>query len=140
MPRSFPCLWTYPRSAVKLTDTNRNQVTAKAENDVERTEHLAERAEPRTVKITTENELLALQIQAFLHASQDVDIDEETIEDILDVLTTEDESRAEGHPSDSHFGLMDEDGIQDEAHDVDAEDILALKGPKTPHSMPLLEG
>lgn len=123
-----------------VTGTNSDQITAKAENDVKHTEYLNERAERRTIQITIENELLALQIQTFLHASQEVDIDEETIEDILDVLATEDQSRTEGHPLDSHFGAMYDDGTQHEAHDVDAKDILALKGAETSHSMPLLEG
>jgi len=73
-----------------------------------------------------------------LHASQEVDIDEETIEDILDVLTAEEESRTEAQPPDSHSGLMDDDGPQGETDDEDAEDIRALKGPETPQS--LLEG
>lgn len=37
------------------------------------------------------NELLASQVQAFLEASEDVDVDTETIEDILQVLMVDKE-------------------------------------------------
>jgi hypothetical protein len=63
-----------------------------------------------------ENELLALQVQAFLEASEDVDVDAETIEDILEVLVDTDENIDSEMPQ----SQMNED--EDSHDDEDADD------------------
>ncbi len=68
------------------------QSRAPKDSEQTRTQSRAD-TEPVVVPISPRNELLALQIQAFLHASQDeeldgdVEIDEEIVKDILDVLS-----------------------------------------------------
>ena len=63
------------------------------------------------------NELLALQVQAFLEASEDVDVDAETIEDILQALMVDREDIEEAETrSETH---MDED--EDEHSDAELE-------------------
>ena len=41
---------------------------------------------PQAIHAGPANEVLAMQVQAFLEASEDVDVDAKTIEDILEVL------------------------------------------------------
>ena len=73
----------------------------------------------RRVVLSTKDELLAAQVQAFLEASEDVDVDAETVEDILSVLAGEDEDENGEPPSESN---IDEDEY---SHDEDSEEISA---------------
>ena len=58
------------------------------------------------------NELLASQVQAFLEASEDVDVDAETIEDILQALMVdkEDIEGAETRSDKQMYDYEDSDG------------------------------
>lgn len=51
-------------------------------------------------------ELLALQVQAFLNAAEDVDVEPETIEDLLDTLTAQ-EQEEETTPEAVNNGTVD---------------------------------
>ncbi|KAL1710842.1 DHS-like NAD/FAD-binding domain-containing protein [Schizophyllum commune] len=54
-------------------------------------------------------ELLALQVQAFLNAAEDVDVEPETIEDLLDTLTAQ-EQDGEAQPEGDNNGVADTPG------------------------------
>lgn len=54
------------------------------------------------------NELLALQVQAFLEASEDVDVDAEIIEDILEVLVDIDDNVDTDMPSEIQVDQCDD--------------------------------
>ncbi|KAF9482627.1 DHS-like NAD/FAD-binding domain-containing protein [Pholiota conissans] len=96
-------------------------ITLNSEHTVHVSNHvdpLGDDARPATSgKI--ENELLALQVQAFLEASEDVDVDAETIEDILEVLVDTDENVDSEMPQ----SQMDED---EDSHDDDEVDVYPL--------------
>jgi len=70
--------------------------------------------------ITASNEILAHQVQAFLEASEDVDADMETIEDILEVLNFDegdDNGSGDAVPDSQHGHDHDEDSHDEESHD-----------------------
>ena len=54
-------------------------------------------------------ELLALQVQAFLNAAEDVDVEPETIEDLLDTLTAQ-EREEEAQPESANNGTVGAQG------------------------------
>ncbi|KAF9526098.1 DHS-like NAD/FAD-binding domain-containing protein [Crepidotus variabilis] len=83
--------------------------------------------------VSPENELLALQIQAFLQASEVVDVDQDVIEDIIQVLAVDDENSKknqrnnEGSPPDSENqlgGTDDTDEDSDELTEDEPERIM----------------
>lgn len=63
----------------------------------------------------TSNDLLVLQVRAFLDASEDVDIDVETVEDLMQTITTDN--------IDTHNDSSGEDEIHDEE---DEDESLAM--------------
>jgi hypothetical protein len=68
-------------------DSSSKGVTLDAEHVVHESEHHDPAlGTPQTIHAGPANEVLAMQVQAFLEASEDVDVDAETIEDILAVL------------------------------------------------------
>jgi len=77
-------MWQLPPRAPKASGHSHSEQT--------RTQTRTD-TEPVVVPFPLKNELLALQIQAFLHATQDeeldgdVEIDEEIVKDILEVLS-----------------------------------------------------
>jgi NAD-dependent histone deacetylase SIR2 len=71
--------------------------------------------------ITRDKEFLALQVQVFLEASEDVDIDAETIEDILEILVDDEKTNESEDPPEVH---MHESEIEDE-DSQDEENLLS---------------
>lgn len=98
-------------------DPNGASVTLDSERTVHEPGHDDALGLSRQIMISTKNEILAAQIRAFLEASEDVEVDAETVEDILEVLVGEDEDENAEPPSESN---MDED---EDSHDEDAEEM-----------------
>jgi hypothetical protein len=67
--------------------------------------------------------LLALQIRAFLDASEDAEIDQETVDDILDGLDTEEVQENDCSDTQSEDGS---DGVEEIEEEVGELDISAL--------------
>ncbi|PPQ94448.1 hypothetical protein CVT25_002539 [Psilocybe cyanescens] len=96
-------------------------VTLDSESVVHQSDHRDPLAASNQSIATFHNEILSRQVQAFLEASEDVDVDAETIEDILSVLINIDENDENCEPSsDLH---IDED---EESHDEDSQEISTL--------------
>ncbi|KDR68003.1 hypothetical protein GALMADRAFT_79039, partial [Galerina marginata CBS 339.88] len=72
-------------------------------------------------------EILARQVQVFLEASEDVDVDTETIKDILEVLVDEGEDEGTDLPSESQFEMGEEGDSHDEDEDIE-EGIAPFPG------------
>jgi hypothetical protein len=70
--------------------------------------------------ITSDKEFLALQVQVFLEASEDVDVDTETIEDILTVLVDDDKN---DEPEDSEVRMHECEEEEEDSHD--GENLLS---------------
>src|ERR1700729_4213304 len=91
-----------------LIDPASVQITLGSEHTVHESDHVDPLDTTNKPMIKDGSELLASQVQAFLEASEDVDTDAETIEDILQALlvdkddTEDTETRSEGQ--------MNEDG------------------------------
>lgn len=91
----------------------------------EHTEHESSHVDPHSATnepmIKDGNELLALQVQAFLEASEDVDVDAETIEDILQALMVDREDVEEAETrSETH---MNEDEDSDEEFEACTQEL-----------------
>jgi len=75
-----------------LTDPDGVSATLDSEHMVPESTHTEHLGGKNQSSITPDKEFLALQVQVFLEASEDVDVDAETIEDILDVLVDDDKN------------------------------------------------
>lgn len=126
---------TYARPRCVGPTAGGASVTLNAETVVHESEHVDPLGETRPKDITVDDEILALQVQAFLEASEDVDVDTETIEDILEVLVGKgDEEDADEPPSESQMDTQDD---SDESHDEEDAPIPSRHASGTP---PLKEG
>ena len=95
---------------VSTDPTGTVSVTLNSEHTVHESEHVDPLVEVQRPANTgaIANELLALQVQAFLEASEDVDVDAETIEDILEVLADTDEDVETDMPSEIQVDQSEE--------------------------------
>ncbi|KAF8972683.1 DHS-like NAD/FAD-binding domain-containing protein [Flammula alnicola] len=98
----------------------------------EHTVHESENVDPvggtnrPAIPTRTDNDILALQVQAFLEASEDVEVDAETIEDILEVLVDADDNV----DSDIHQGSQMDEG--EDSHDDGDSDVHSPRAPTFP--------
>ncbi|KAH9479694.1 NAD-dependent protein deacetylase hst1 [Psilocybe cubensis] len=102
-------------------------VTLDSESVVHQSDHRDPLAASAQSTSSFQNEILTQQVQAFLEASEDVDVDAETIEDILSVLISIEEHEEEeaDPPSDLHI----EEDV--DSHDEDGQEISTLFPPKS---------
>ncbi|KAF9564294.1 SIR2-domain-containing protein [Agrocybe pediades] len=99
--------------------TGKVSITLDSEHTVHESEHTDALGPQNQQRIIASNEILARQVQAFLEASEDVDADIETIEDILEVLNfdeSEDNATADADAPDTHHD-HEEDSHDEESHD-----------------------
>jgi NAD-dependent histone deacetylase SIR2 len=104
-----------------FTDPGEVSVTLDSEHIVHESTHVDPLGEKNQPSITPDKEFLALQVQVFLEASEDVDVDAETIEDILDVLVDDDKN---DEPEDLPEVRMHECAEEDE-DSQDGENLLS---------------
>ncbi|KAF5316465.1 hypothetical protein D9619_006597 [Psilocybe cf. subviscida] len=108
-------------------------VTLDAEHVVHESEHHDPAlGTPQTIHAGPANEVLAMQVQAFLEASEDVDVDAETIEDILEVLVGTE------HDADLELEMPAEDSDSsqmptDDSDDEGAEPAFLFPGGAEPN-------
>jgi len=104
-----------------LTDPGGVSVALDSEHMVHESTHTDPLGGKNQPSITPDKEFLALQVQVFLEASEDVDVDTETIEDILDVLVDDDKNdESEDIPEVPMHECEDED---EDSHD--GENLLS---------------
>lgn len=126
MTFTSPCpAW---RGSLSITSFNPDppgatSITLNAEHTVHESGHvnpLGDANQP-AVNGAVGNELLALQVQAFLEASEDVDVDAETIEDILEVLVDTDDQNDSDIPLDSQTDDGEDSHDDEDGHSQDAD-------------------
>lgn len=103
-----------------FTDPGEVTVTLDSEHIVYDSTHADPLDEKNQPSITSDKEFLALQVQVFLEASEDVDVDTETIEDILAVLVDDDEN---DEPEDSEVRMHECEEEEEGSHD--GENLLS---------------
>ncbi|KIM44834.1 hypothetical protein M413DRAFT_363794 [Hebeloma cylindrosporum] len=104
-----------------FTDPGGVSVTLDSEHMVHESTHADPLGEKNQPSITPDKEFLALQVQVFLEASEDVDVDAETIEDILDVLVDDDKNDEPEDPLE--VGMHDYEDEDEDSHD--GENLLS---------------
>lgn len=111
-----------------FTDPGEVSVTLDSEHIVHESTHADPLGEKNQPSITPDKEFLALQVQVFLEASEDVDIDAETIEDILNVLVDDDKNDEPEDPSELRMHECAEDEDSQDGENLLSQIVTDLPG------------
>lgn len=119
-----PVYWTLPDGELGIahltSDPGGVSVTLDSESVVHHSDHRDPLSSQNHPIPTVDNEILARQVQVFLEASEDVDVDAETIEDIISVLIDHDDDNNDNSDPLSEIHV-DEDH---DSHEGDSQEIF----------------